>query len=141
MYHLSIADYGTATAIAIDVGAVYSLYEGITVGISLHNLNGASFGDDDDVPHTFLAGISYYLLNNAVVNVDIVKDIRYEPTYRAGVEFSPHEIICIRTGVQGELSRLFGGIGISILPFTVDYGIATHADLGLTHSIGISFIP
>ena len=140
-YHLSIAEYGTASAVALDAGVIYSLNEKINIGVAINNLNGASFGGDDDVPQTILAGISYRVIGEALVNVDLVKDIRYEPTYRASVEFSPHDILTIRTGIQGEPSRLFGGVGITIAPFTVGYGIATHEDLGLTHSIGISFTP
>jgi len=141
LYHLSIAEYGSAASLAFDVGGIYSLTDEVNIGVAINNLNGAAFGEDDDVPQTFLAGISYHIIDDAAVNFDLVKDVRYEPTYRASVEFSPHEIMVLRAGIQGEPSRLFGGIGVTILPFTVDYGIATHADLGLTHSIGISFAP
>ena len=140
-YHLSIAEYGSALAVALDAGVIYSLNEKLNIGAAMNNVSGASFGGDDDVPQTILAGISYRVIDNALVNVDLVKDIRYEPTYRASVEFLPHDIVTIRTGIQGEPSRIFGGVGITIVPFTVEYGIATHDELGLTHSIGISFTP
>lgn len=138
--YLSIQNYGTALAATIDIGLIYSLTEEFNIGASIANLNGAGFGEDD-IPRTIVAGVSYRLLDNAMATLDLVKDIRFEPTFRAGIEFSPHEIIIVRSGLQGEPSRLFGGIGIRVLPLVVEYGVATHDDLGLTHSIGISFMP
>lgn len=141
LYHLSIENYGSALSAGIDIGSIYSLSEDLNVGFSFNNLNNATYGEDDDIPQVLLAGISYRIIEDAIVNIDLVKDIRYEPTYRAGIEFKPHEIVVIRSGYQGEPSRLFGGVGFTLSPFTIDYGVATHDDLGLTHSIGISFVP
>ncbi len=141
LYHLSVHNYGNASKIGVDIGSIYTVTQEFNIGASITNINGASFGEDDDIPRILIAGLSYHFLENAQLNVDIVKDVRYEATFRAGIEFSPHEIFILRSGVQGEPSRLFGGIGIRIFPFIVDYGAATHDDLGLTHSIGITFVP
>ncbi|MBI2428017.1 MAG: hypothetical protein HYV29_04355 [Ignavibacteriales bacterium] len=141
LYHLSIESYGSALKLGIDIGSIYSLTEELNIGFALNNLNGATYEEDDDIPQIILAGLSYRIIEEAVVNVDLVKDIRYEPTYRAGIEFEPHDIVVVRSGFQGKPSRLFAGIGFTVTRFTIDYGVATHDDLGLTHSIGISFIP
>ncbi|MEW5800188.1 MAG: hypothetical protein AB1728_14415 [Bacteroidota bacterium] len=139
--HLAIQNYGNATKVGIDIGSIYTVTSELAIGLSLTNINGATFGGDDDIPRVLLAGLSYRVLENALFTIDLVKDVRYDATFRAGIEFSPHEIFIVRSGVQGEPSRLFGGIGLRITPFVIDYGTATHDDLGLTHSIGISFAP
>ncbi|MEW6062726.1 MAG: hypothetical protein AB1600_12375, partial [Bacteroidota bacterium] len=139
VYHLSISRYGTAVKGGVDIGAVYSFTEALMLGVALHNVTRSTFGNDDDIPQVMLAGVSYRVIGTMVVMFDLVKDVRYEPTYRAGAEFQPHEIVTLRTGIQGEPSRLFGGVGIHLSTVTVDYGIATHNDLGLTHSIGVRF--
>ncbi|HAP35038.1 MAG TPA: hypothetical protein DCQ28_03525 [Bacteroidetes bacterium] len=87
----------------------------------------------------FITGFSYAFLENVTIALDIVHDIRYSTGYRTGIEFSPYEIVTLRAGIQGEQSQLHAGIGINVLPFQIDYGIATHSELGLTHSIGITF--
>jgi hypothetical protein len=56
-----------------------------------------------------------------------------------GVEFSPYEIVDVRFGVSNEPSRYFCGLGIHYLSVSLDYAVATHLELGLTHSFGISF--
>lgn len=139
--HLAITNYGSALRAGIDAGMLCTLTERLKIGAAITNLNGFTFGDDDDVPRIFVSGVSYRVTDMMILCVDLVKDVRYEPTYRAGAEFQPLDMFTIRTGIQGEPARLFGGVGIRLLPFTVEYGVGTHDDLGLTHSIGISFTP
>ena len=55
-----------------------------------------------------------------------------------GVRFSPIEIINLRFGMSTEPSRYFAGVGIQYYSISVDYSVATHVELGLTHTIGIS---
>ncbi len=137
--HLSIQSYGNATTAVVDLGAIISVTDNLNIGVSLNNITRSTFGADDDIPQTFITGLSYTLLEKTAITLDIVHDVRYSTGYRAGIEFSPHEIITLRAGTQSEQSRLFGGIGINVFSFQIDYGIATHSELGLTHSIGITF--
>lgn len=139
LYHLFIENYGSATSEVFDVGSVYSLSEQINVGVSLLNLTGSSFGADDDIPRMIATGISMSLSQNFTVNADLEKDIRYPVSYHVGIEFNPHELIILRTGTRSDTSQLFGGIGINVAPLQINYGVASHPELGLTHSIGIAF--
>ncbi|MDP1678058.1 MAG: hypothetical protein Q8L88_14470 [Bacteroidota bacterium] len=137
--HLSIQSYGSASTAVVDLGVIFSATENLTIGISLNNVSRSTFGADDDIPQTFVTGLSYAVLEKTAIVLDIVHDVRYTTGYRAGIEFSPHEIVTIRAGTQSEQSKLFGGIGINVFSFQIDYGIATHSELGPTHSIGITF--
>lgn len=137
--HLSIQSYGTAATVVFDVGAIFSVAENINIGTSFNNINRSTFGSDDDIPQTFITGFSYVPYEKLTISFDLVHDIRYSTGYRTGIEFSPLDVLILRAGTQGKESRLFGGIGISILSFQIDYGIATHTELGLTHSVGLIF--
>jgi hypothetical protein len=137
--HLSIQSYGSATAPMFDLGIIFSATDEINIAFSFSNFTRSSFGADDDIPQIFITGLSYSLVKDAVVTIDLVHDVRYSTTYRTGIEFSPMEFVTLRAGTQKEHSRLFGGIGIKIFSLSFDYGIATHTELGLTHSIGITF--
>ena len=137
--HLSIQSYGSALSPVFDAGAIISLSNNFNLGVSLNNISRSSFGKDDDIPQTFLSGFSYTFLENATLTADLVHDIRYSTEYRAGIEFSPHEIITLRAGTQSGQSRIFGGIEIALFSLRISYGIATHTELGLSHSIGIIF--
>lgn len=137
--HVAIHNYGSSSAIGLDVGIIYTPVHFLSVGMSLLNLNGARISEDDDIPRIFVSGVSLTPVDHVTVNVDIVKDIRFAETYRWGIEFVPFEAVTVRTGFNGESSRFFGGISVTMSEIRFDYGIATHTDLGLTHSIGISF--
>jgi hypothetical protein len=139
LYHVSIANYGSRTAGIADVGAVYSLTDQFSIGCSVLNMTGSDFGEDDDIPRYLTSGISVNITERSVVNFDLVSETRYPLTYRAGVELSVHERVTLRAGVQGDQSRIFAGVSLAVLSFRIDYAAATHQELGLTHSIGISF--
>ncbi len=137
--HLSIHTYGSATSIVFDIGAIFSVTEEFTIGASFNNISRSTFGADDDIPQTIITGVSYTPFEMMAIALDIVHDIRYSTGYRAGIEFSPLEVITIRAGIQEKESRLFGGLGINVHLFQIEYGISTHTELGLTHSIGVTF--
>jgi hypothetical protein len=138
--YLAIANYGTAYAIGIDVAASVQVMEDLRWGFSLLNVNRPTIGElNDELPQVYLTGITCELLTTASVFLNIVKDVRYPVSSRMGVEFSPYEIVSVRFGLSNEPSRYFGGIGIHYSSVSVDYAVATHLELGLTHSFGISF--
>lgn len=140
--YVSIDRYGSRTFVGFDVGMIANIFENVSVGTALHNFNRPALGTgDDEIPQQIIAGISIQMSNSAVVNFDLVKDIRYPFSYRVGVQYELHEIVTIRSGITEEPSRLFGGIGIAISMFRLDYGVASHTELGLTHSLGITFRP
>lgn len=140
-FHLFIQGYGSTTVPGIDAGGIVSVSDELSIGISLANVNGADIGGGEEIPRMITGGVTYSPVPSAAVSLDIVKDIRHRETYRAGIVFSPMEPISLSAGVQGEPSRLFGGVGITVSSITVDYAIGTHDDLGMTHSVGISFRP
>ncbi|MDD8017394.1 MAG: hypothetical protein PHP42_03365, partial [Bacteroidota bacterium] len=140
--HVVIDRYGSELNVGFDLGMIIALSENIFLGASLLNFNRPTIGSaDDEIPQQVISGISYQLPYHAFVSFDLVKDVRYPLSYRTAVQFSPHEIITVRAGVAQEPSRLFGGISVHLNSIQLDYGIGSHAELGLTHSIGISFYP
>ncbi len=140
-FHLAIQGYGSTTKFGTDIGGIFNLSKELSVGISLGNVNGADIGDGEEIPRTVTFGAVFRPVGSAVIVFDLIKDIRFPETYRVGLEFLPLDVLSLHAGIQGEPSRLFGGIGVTISPFTVHYGIGTHADLGSTHSIGVMYAP
>ncbi len=138
--YLEIARYGTAGSVGVDIAASLQINDDVRWGFSFLNVNRPTIGiTRDELPQVYLTGISCALLPTANVSCAVVKDVRFPVSFRAGTEFSPVEILHLRFAVSSEPSRYFAGIGIHCLLFDVDYGIATHLDLGLTHSVEISF--
>ncbi|MGA9407910.1 MAG: hypothetical protein WBW71_12330 [Bacteroidota bacterium] len=138
--HLAIARYGSALTIGIDVAASIQVADDLRWGVSLLNVNRPTIGaEKDELPQLYLTGVSCELLTNASVSFTLIKDVRYPLSVRTGARFSAFDAVDLRFGVSTEPSRYFAGVGIHYSSISFDYSVATDADLGLTHSIGISF--
>ena len=138
--HLAIARYGSAYTVGIDVAASIQVTDDIRWGFSLLNVNRPTIGlEKDELPQICLTGASCELLSTASVSFTMVKDTRFPVSVRTGARFSILEIVDIRFGASSEPSRYFAGVGFHYASVSVDYSVATHIELGLTHSIGISF--
>jgi hypothetical protein len=138
--HLAIARYGSAYTVGIDAAAAVLLSDDIRWGFSFLNLNRPTIGGEkDQVPQLFLTGVNCDVLSTASVSFTLIKDVRYPVSIRTGIRFAPLESIVLRAGVSSDPSRYYAGFGIRYSSISVDYSVATHAELGLTHTIGISF--
>ncbi len=137
--HLSLERYGTAVALGIDIGASFKVVDDVRIACALLNINRPKFKNDEDLPQQFMVGASYTLFDLTTLTVDAVKDVRYPISLRGGIEISPHASFRVRAGISDSPSRLFGGVSVTYSVFRFDYGIATHQELGASHSIGLSF--
>lgn len=141
LFHLSILHYGSAVTAGIDIGIVFRVSEIVSAGVSIMNVNGADLGSDDDIPRSIGTGLCLRPIPEVMLCADIVKEMRYAETFRFSVEMSPIDMVTLASGIQTEPSRIFGGISLTAATVTIHYGVGTHADLGLSHSIGITINP
>ncbi|MGE5316112.1 MAG: hypothetical protein ACM3Q4_15570 [Acidobacteriota bacterium] len=139
---LSIERYGSAHASGIDLGIQASPVTGLTLGASVLNVNHPAIGsNNDELPRIVMLGMSYAFGTQARFALDIVKDVRYPESVHAGVEASPVSFLLLRTGASTGPARLYGGLGIRLSAFEIQYAVVTHQELGLTHTFGISIDP
>jgi len=138
VHHLSIENYGTDIAFYINAGGLAYLTDNLRTGFSVHNLNRATFGDEDDqIPMIFNLGFSYDILPDFRINSAVEKDIRYNASLLFGLDYDIIKYISLRTGFSTEPAKYSAGIGINYSIFSVDYALFNHNDLGLTHQAGI----
>jgi hypothetical protein len=139
---LSIDRYGSAHAWGVDLGVSANPATGLTIGAAMLNVNRPTIGAGaDELPRMFSVGMAYRLSPQACFSADMVKDVRFPESIRAGIEVAPLNFIALRTGVSTEPSRFYGGLGIRIASIEINYAVVTHQELGLTHTFGISFDP
>ncbi len=138
VHHLSIQNYGSDISFYLDAGGLAYLTDELRVGFSIHNLNRATFGkEDDQIPVVFNSGFSYDVLSDLRINSAVEKDIRYPVSFLFGLEYDIIKYLSIRTGFSTEPSKYSAGIGINYSIFSLDYALYNHNDLGLTHQAGI----
>lgn len=135
---ISIKNYGDDAAIFINIGGLAYVTNYLRWGFSVHNLNRATYGDDDDqIPLIFNTGLSYDFANALTLNLAIAKDVRYKTSVQFGINYDIIENLSLRSGFSNEPSKYSVGIGINYSIFSLDYAMFTHTDLGLTHQAGV----
>jgi hypothetical protein len=135
---ISIKNYGNDAAIFINIGGLAYVTNYLRWGFSVHNLNRATYGEDDDqIPLIFNTGLSYDFVNELTLNFAIEKDIRYKTSVQFGINYDIIENLSLRSGFSNEPSKYSVGIGINYSIFSLDYAMFTHTDLGLTHQAGV----
>lgn len=137
-HNISIQNYGSDAAFYLNIGGLAYLTNSIRWGFSIHNLNRATVGNEDDqIPMVFNSGFSVDLINELALNIAAEKDIRYRPSVMVGVDYDIIEYLSLRLGFSNEPSKFSGGVGINYSLFSLDYAVFTHPDLGLTHQAGL----
>jgi len=138
VHNLSIQNYGSDISFYINAGGLAYLTDELRVGFSIHNLNRATFGkEDDQIPMIFNSGLSYDVLSELRINAAIEKDIRYPVSFLFGLDYDIIKYLSLRTGFSTEPSKYSTGIGINYSIFSLDYALFNHNDLGLTHQAGV----
>lgn len=138
IHNVSIKNYGDDVTYYFNVGGLAWLTNELRAGFSIHNLNRATFGSEDDqIPMIFNSGFSYDVLSNFSVNTAVEKDIRYPFSFLFGLDYDIIKYLSLRMGFSTEPSEYSAGIGIHYSIFSFDYAVFNHNDLGLTHQVGI----
>ncbi len=138
-YHtLSIKKYGSSSAYYINFGLLAYITNELRWGFSVQNLNRATFGEEkDQIPVIFNSGFSYDILPSVSVNASIEKDMLYNASFAAGLEYAIVKYVSLRSGFSNEPSRYSAGIGINVSLFHLDYAMFVHQILGITHQVGL----
>lgn len=135
---VSIQNYGNDNAFYLNIGGLAYLTNDFRFGFSFHNINRASFGNEDDqIPVILNSGISYDLIPTLTLNAAIEKDIKQKTSFMFGIDYDLIEYLSLRSGFSNEPSRFSAGIGINYSLISLDYAMFTHSDLGLTHQVGL----
>ncbi len=138
-YHsVSIKNYGNKSVFYFNLGGLTYITPDIRWGFFVYNINRASFVDEDDqIPAVFNTGLSYNIIPDLSLNAALEKDVRYAASLRFGIDYYIVDNLAIRTGFSNEPPAFTAGIGIHYTYINLDYAVANHPDLGLTHQAGI----
>lgn len=159
--HSQLAEF-TASGIAIDVGASYSIPEQeIVIGLSVLNLGTqlSTFGKDkESLPLDIKLGVGKKLehlplnimLNFHKLNEDRDSFFERFKAFSIGGEFTLSEVLKARFGYFNEmrselkigtkagLAGFSGGIGLNIASYQFDYAFSSFGEIGSLHRVGIS---
>lgn len=139
-YHaVSIARYGSAGTLGIDLGLLTRIGSRVMVGIAAKNINAPEIGQaNEPLPRVFTVGFSYQPLDGVSLAVDYRKEIGFAASPRVGFEYWIVEYVALRGGFADEPATYAAGGGLRYDLFQLDYGVTTHEELGITHQISFT---
>ncbi len=137
-YHTSIANYGSAGALGLNLGFVIRLLRSLRLGAHATNVNGSRLVKEEPLPRTLAIGLSYQALRRVQVLVDVFKDVRFPTSVRGGIEVFPVSSLALRAGVTTAPVRFMGGAGVRLGPFRADVAAEQHQELGWSPSASLT---
>lgn len=138
-YSLTILRYGSAWTVGVDLGTLVQVSPHFRWGFSVLNVNASTLGrSHEELPQVYVTGLAYEPVPEAVVVLDMVKDIRFPVELRAGVQYTVFDTIALRGGLSTEPSTMNAGLGICYSFLQIDYALRVHSDLGPTHHFSVT---
>jgi hypothetical protein len=140
-YQISVGDFGTIGSFFFDFGGIVELAPKLSFAAYISNFTLSKLDDSENtvLPVFMKTGFSYKPSKSLRINLDLFKDVDYDPNIKAGIEYIIVKKFYLRTGVNFNPYKSFFGAGIHLKRFRIDYAINTDQFLGNSHQASISF--
>lgn len=142
-YHrIALADnYGSKNTVSAGLGLFYSFNKDFDLGFRVLNLNRSRLAEQEDerLPTTFSLGGTYHFSEKVLWSVEAEKTMIHPINFKSGLEFSPHEILALRLGMNSYPFQATFGFGLKLKKFQLDMASMWHTNLGLSPSAGMKF--
>lgn len=138
-YHISQGgSYGSAGALGIHLGLAAKISERVWMGARATNINQPSYGRSEELlPRELAIGISYEISEKLLLTSDLVKDVLFPVSVRAGLEFELIRNLFARAGMTTEPETFTFGFGYQAGSFQANFGLQQHRFLGLSPAVDI----
>lgn len=144
----SSADTFNAAGVLFDIGADYRPVEKLSIGLTINDLGPEiKYADFGIMPAYLRASIGYKVIDALKVAADFDFSFNRANMFEAGagIEYSINNVLFLRAGYiynsmrDNMLDNIRAGLGFNLGPVGVGYSIANYNDLGLTHTVGITY--
>lgn len=136
----SISGIGTKQALVIQFGGVVELSKKIWIGAHIYNVNQAKLRTEfnERIPVLMKTGLSYRPSTELMINMEVEKDLLFEETFKAGMEYMIIDHVFMRTGIRTQ--PFIGAFGIGFHPKNLqfDYAFSNDFILGNTHEVSLA---
>jgi hypothetical protein len=134
--------YGSVGAFGIDVGISALITDGLWIGAKATNINQPAYGRTannyrEDLPRNLSIGLSYQLSGVALFTTDVVKDVDFPLSYRAGIEMKIIQDLKARVGITTAPQTFSAGFGYNTKTIGADIVVQKHSESALGYSPGI----
>ena len=136
------SEYGRASALGLDVGALADISSKFRLGIMAMNLNGPRLGNcPENLAQIIRLGASFQPLSGYTTSLDLhlpMSSIIVDPEISAGFEVTLSRNFILRVGTENNPARFTGGFGFHWDIFRFDYAFLSHPFLNGQHQFSFS---
>jgi hypothetical protein len=137
-YGYSVPQYGNASAINFEVGAILHFTEKLSGGIHVYNPAGGKLGKGNEVEKLASAykfGLGYDASDNFYLSTEIIKEEDKPVNVIAGVQYHFARQFFARAGIMSETGGGFAGVGTGWKNLRLDMSGSYHPQLGFSPGI------
>ncbi|QOI98479.1 MAG: hypothetical protein HRU69_13685 [Flammeovirgaceae bacterium] len=132
--------FGTKGVFTIGMGGIAKLTRQISVGAYITNFNRPEISaDGDKVPALLTASLAFTPTENVLLAAEVQKDLDYETTWKAGLEYAFHRKFFARTGFNLKPNASFFGLGFKTGVFNFDYAVQYSTVLQFSHQASATY--
>jgi hypothetical protein len=138
---MRINDFGSASAVFFDLGGIVEMIPSLSFAAYISNFTSSSLNDVNKtrLPVSMKLGLSYTPTEEIMLNIDLCKDVEFNPVLKAGLEYKIVEKLFVRTGLNSTPFKVFFGGGVCFGRFVIDYAVSSSTFLGMSHQASVSF--
>lgn len=133
-----------ATALGVDLGAMYHFSKNTRIGLNVKNLiqpvmDWSTGNDDDSVPMSFVLG-GYTRVADVALALDLEHRNNRDLKYMLGAEYYYIDTFAFRAGISNEKMTLGAGLKYSDISFDYAYIDSTDEYLETNHSFSLGYV-
>ena len=117
--------FGVRSALSLNFGGIAQITPLFLVGAYIVNLNQPKLStvDKERLPTKLVVGMSFKPGEKVFIATEIEKDLEFDPTLKAGIDYQLHKKIYFRTGFNFHPNAAFFGIGFVVKKIKIDYSL------------------
>lgn len=138
---ITIAGYGNASAISVEIGSIWHFTERLHGGIHLYNPSGSKYGKNavQKIPAVFKVGFGYEDGKNFFTSIEIAKEEGQPVNVNVGLQYAFYKQFFMRFGIATGANNTFAGIGLKWNVCRIDLSGSYHPQLGFTPGLSLIF--
>lgn len=134
-------NYGNNSAITAELGMQAYLHENFMLAAHLFNPTRSKLNDynDERIPTIIRLGLSYKFSDKVLTVVEVQKDLLHSPTFKAGIEYNPNDMLYLRAGIGTSPNLASFGVGLKFDQMNLDIAASYHSTLGFWPELSFQY--
>lgn len=132
---------GTRSFVGVDFGGITQLTKQISIGAYIININQPKLSsiDNERAPTRLVAGISFKPVEDCLILSEVEKELNYDATIKAGLEYRIHKKVKVRTGFNLHPNAAFFGLGFQARKLRIDYALQYNQSFSVAHQASVIY--